>query len=72
MLWPQLFNIFRCAFGFLQAQHVRFVLVKKFQKVFAQHGTQAIDIPRDQFHGNENTKSAAESEWRCVWGGDLV
>jgi hypothetical protein len=38
------------AFGFLQAKDVGLLSGEKFQKIFLQHGTQAVDIPGNQFH----------------------
>jgi hypothetical protein len=51
---PELLHVVGRAFGFLQAEDVGLLGVEKFQKVFLQHGAQAVDVPRNQFHGPKN------------------
>jgi hypothetical protein len=42
---PELFDLIRRAFGFLEAQYIGFFGIEKFEKVFLQHGAQAVDVP---------------------------
>ena len=45
MARPKLFHVVGRALDFLQAQNVRLLGIEKFQKIFLQHGAQAIDVP---------------------------
>ena len=44
---PKLFDVVRLALGFLQAKNIGLLGLEKFEKVFAQHGAEAIDVPTD-------------------------
>jgi hypothetical protein len=48
---PKLFDIVRSGFCFLETEDVGFFFGKVIEEVFAQHGPQSIDVPRDYFHG---------------------
>jgi hypothetical protein len=47
---PELFDLFERTLHFLKAQNVGPFRRNKLQKVFLQHGAQAVDVPGNQFH----------------------
>ena len=56
---PELFDLVGVRLGFLQAQDVGLFVVEVFEKIFAEHGAQAVDVPGNQFHAGEITERTA-------------
>ena len=53
---PELLDLIRRTLGFLQTQHVRFLGSEEFEKVLLQHGAQAVDVPGNEFHKEEEVQ----------------
>lgn len=50
MRGPELLDIFGRGFGFLETKNIGRLRSQVFQKIFPQHGAEAIHIPRNDFH----------------------
>lgn len=64
---PELFDIIRHGLGFLQAKDVRRFVLEVIEKVFAQHGAKAVDVPRNDFHRIklQELRTDGEQRWRA-------